>query len=41
MTYISNSDAKGNVPGMLKNTASVKQGEVVSKIAAAMKKDGY
>lgn len=40
VTYISDSDAKGNIPQMVKNTVSAKQGGVVSKVEEAIKKAG-
>lgn len=40
ITYISDSDIKGNIPGMLKNSLSSKQGQVASKIGPAMQKEG-
>ena len=41
VTYISDADLKGSIPGMIKNAFSVKQGETASKVGYAMKKDGY
>jgi hypothetical protein len=41
VTYISDADLKGNIPGMVKNALSVKQGETASRVGDAMKKDGY
>lgn len=41
VTYVSDSDAKGNIPGMIKNTVSAKQGGVASKVGAAMQKAGF
>lgn len=40
VTYISDSDAKGNIPQMVKNTVSAKQGGVASKVEEAIKKSG-
>jgi hypothetical protein len=40
VTYISDSDAKGNIPAMIKNTVSAKQGGVASKVEAAIQKAG-
>lgn len=40
ITYISDADLKGSIPGMVKNTLSAKQGEIAGKIAPAMEKDG-
>jgi hypothetical protein len=40
ITYISDADLKGSIPGMIKNTLSAKQGEIAGKIAPAMEKDG-
>lgn len=40
ITYISDADLKGSIPGMIKNTLSAKQGEIAGKIEPAMKKDG-
>ncbi len=40
VTYISDANLKGSIPGMIKNTLSAKQGEIASKIAPAMEKDG-
>ena len=41
VTYVSFSDVKGNIPGMVKNTYAAKQGGVASKVGAVMKKEGY
>ena len=41
VTYISDADLKGSIPGMLKNALSVKQGGTASKVAHVMKKEGY
>ena len=41
VTYISDADLKGNIPGMVKNTLSARQGEVASKVEEVMKKEGY
>ena len=41
VTYISDADLKGAIPGMIKNTLSSKQGEIASKIAPIMQKEGY
>lgn len=41
VTYISDADLKGSIPGMIKNTLSAKQGEIASKIQEAMTKNGY
>lgn len=38
VTYISDADLKGSIPGMIKNTLSQQQGEVAAKIEKAMKK---
>ena len=38
VTYIANSDPKGSIPGMVKNTLSSKQGGVASKIQGVMEK---
>jgi hypothetical protein len=40
ITYISDADLKGSIPGMIKNTLSAKQGEIASKIGPTMEKDG-
>jgi len=40
VTYISDADLKGSIPGMIKNTLSQKQGEIASKIGPAMEKEG-
>lgn len=40
ITYISDADLKGSIPGMIKNTLSAKQGEIAGKIASAMEKEG-
>lgn len=32
VTYMSNADIKGSIPGMIKNELAKKQGEVASKI---------
>jgi hypothetical protein len=40
ITYISDADLKGSIPGMIKNTLSAKQGEIASKIGPGMEKDG-
>lgn len=40
ITYISDADLKGSIPGMIKNTLSAKQGEIAAKIAPAMEKEG-
>ncbi len=39
IVYISDADLKGSIPGMIKNTLSEKQGEIASKVEAAMKKE--
>ena len=36
VTYIANSDTKGNVPGMVKNTLTARQSGVPSKIQGMM-----
>lgn len=41
VTYVSDADLKGSIPGMIKNTLSAKQGEIASKIAPVMKTSGY
>ena len=41
LTYISDSDIKGNVPGMIKNAQSAKQGQVAGRVQEAMQKSGY
>jgi hypothetical protein len=41
ITYISDSDTKGSLPGMIKNSVSEKQGGVASKIGPIMEKEGY
>lgn len=41
LTYISDSDMKGNIPGMIKNTVSSKQGQVAAKIGPVMQKEGF
>lgn len=41
VTYIANSDPKGNIPGMVKNTLASKQGAVASKIQGVMQKEGF
>lgn len=41
VTYISDADLKGSIPGMIKNTLSAKQGEIASKIQESMVKNGY
>lgn len=40
VTYFSDADLKGSIPGMVKNTLSAKQGEIASRVGAAMQKDG-
>lgn len=40
VTYISDADLKGSIPGMIKNTLSAKQGEVAAKIGPTMEKEG-
>jgi hypothetical protein len=40
ITYVSDADLKGSIPGMVKNTLSAKQGEIASKIGPSMEKDG-
>lgn len=40
ITYISDADLSGSIPGMVKNTLSSKQGEIASKIGPAMEKEG-
>jgi len=39
--YISHIDLKGSIPSFVKNIISGEQGEVVGRIAEAMKKGGY
>ena len=41
VTYISDSDVKGNIPGMIKNAQSAKQSQVAGRVQAAMQKDGF
>ena len=41
VTYIANSDPKGNIPGMVKNTLASKQGGVASKVQGIMEKEGF
>ncbi len=41
VTYISDADLKGSIPGMIKNTLSAKQGEIASKIGPIMAKEGF
>lgn len=41
ITYLSDADLKGNIPQMVQNQLSSKQGEVASKIGSIMKKEGY
>lgn len=41
VTYISDADLKGSIPGMVKNQLSQKQGEVASRIPGAMKQSGF
>ena len=41
ITYISHSDPKGSLPGMLKNALAVKQGEIASKIGPAMQANSW
>lgn len=41
ITYVSDADLKGSIPGMVKNTLSAKQGEIASKVGPAMQKDGF
>lgn len=40
VTYLSDSDSKGNIPAMVKNSVSVKQGGVAAKVGAAIEKAG-
>lgn len=40
ITYVSDADLKGKIPGMVKNTLSAKQGEIASRIGPSMQKDG-
>lgn len=40
VTYISDSDSKGSIPAMVKNSVSAKQGGVASKVGAAIQKAG-
>lgn len=40
ITYLSDSDPKGSIPQMIKNTASSRQGSVASKVEEAIKKAG-
>lgn len=40
ISYFSDADLKGKIPGMIKNTVSSKQGEIASKVGIAMQKDG-
>jgi hypothetical protein len=37
VTYMSNADIKGSIPGMIKNELAKKQGEVAAKISEVMK----
>ena len=37
VTYMSNANIKGSIPGMIKNELAKKQGEVASRIEEAMK----
>ena len=41
ITYVSDADLKGSIPGLIKNTLSAKQGEIASKIGPSMEKDGF
>jgi len=41
VTYISDSDVKGNIPGMIKNSQAAKQGQIAGRVQAAMQKGGY
>lgn len=41
ITYISDSDAKGSIPGMIKNTVTQKQGGIAATIGPVMEKEGY
>ncbi len=41
LTYISDTDIKGNVPGMIKNAQSAKQGQVAGRVNEAMQKSGF
>ena len=41
VTYFSDADLKGNIPQMVKNQLSSKQGEVASRVGPTMKKEGY
>jgi hypothetical protein len=41
ITYISDADLKGSIPGMIKNTLSSKQGEISAKVEKCMKESGY
>lgn len=38
ITYISDADLKGSIPGLIKNTLSQKQGEIASRIGPTMQK---
>jgi hypothetical protein len=37
VTYISDADLKGSIPGMIKNQLSQKQGEIASRIETILK----
>lgn len=41
ITYISDTDLKGSIPGMVKNILSAKQGEITSNIGKGMASKGY
>ena len=41
VTYISDADLKGSIPGMVKNKLSEKQAEIASKVGYVMGKNGY
>lgn len=41
ITYVSDADLKGSIPGMIKNTLSAKQGEIASKVGKGMASKGY
>jgi len=41
VTYISDTDIKGSVPGMIKNAQSSKQGQIAGRIFGTMQKSGY
>lgn len=41
ITYISDVDLKGSIPGMIKKVLTGKEGEIAAKVGPIMKQEGY